>query len=296
MKIEQLRNFYEICQTGSFRQAARNRYISQEGLSYQIKQLEKELGYPLFYRGNQQTAMTDEGKIWMNAAKEILKSYDLAEQQIKEQQSGSLCIRTCFFMNDWIRQSLDEYHKQHPQVKLLTKSEDYAEPLSSLKEGKLDVLYLMDDILAFYPEISFLPISPAHEGFLIHEDHPLANSPTIHWRQLNGTPIIIPMNTRKTSESHYEVLMQKIHDYCPDSEILYGSDFAGCHDMVRYGLGVAATVFPSAELFPTPPPRCRLIPHEPIQACRFGIAYMKDNPNSELKSFLNFQAKYRCLL
>lgn len=293
MKIEQIRNFYEICQTGSFRQAAKNRYISQEGLSYQIKQMEKELGYPLFYRNTTHTTITEEGAIWRNAAKEILKSYDQAERQVKEQQSASLCIRTCFFMNDWIRQSLDEYHLQRPQVKILTKSEDTEETLSCLKEGKLDLVYLMDDVLAFYPEISFFPIAPALEGFLIREDHPLAERQTIHWHQLNGTPIIIPLNTRKTSESHYDVLVQKIHKYCPESEILYGADFAGCHDMVRYGMGIAATVFPSEKVFPCPPPKCRLIPHEPIQACRFGIAYMKDNPNMEVKHFLNFQKKYQ---
>lgn len=292
MKIEQLRNFYEICQSGSFRQAAKNRYISQEGLSYQIKQLEKELGYPLFYRGNPQTTMTEEGKVWMKAAEDILSRYDLAERQVKEQQSNSLCVRTWFFTNDWIRKTLDEYHQERPLAKILTLSEDTDEAISKLKDGKIDVLYLVDDILEFYPEISFLPIAPAHEGFLIHESHPLAANKTIHWRQLNGTPIIVPLQTRKTSEQHYETLLQKIRDYCPDSEILYGSDFAGCHDMVRYGLGVAATVFPDEKFLSCSLPKCRLIPHEPLQNCRFGIAYMKENLNFELKHFLHFQKKH----
>ena len=52
MKLKQFAQVIELTKTGSFSQAARNLYISQPNLSYSIKQLEDEIGYPLFTRTN----------------------------------------------------------------------------------------------------------------------------------------------------------------------------------------------------------------------------------------------------
>ena len=48
--IRQLRYFVEIAECGSFSAAAERLYIAQSALSRQIKELEQQLGTPLFER------------------------------------------------------------------------------------------------------------------------------------------------------------------------------------------------------------------------------------------------------
>lgn len=61
MKLEQLSYVIEIANTGSFSQAARNLYIAQPSLSRAIKQLEEEIGAPLFERKKNGVVPTPEG-------------------------------------------------------------------------------------------------------------------------------------------------------------------------------------------------------------------------------------------
>lgn len=50
MRLEQFQQVLELSKTGSFSQTARNLFLSQPNLSHSIKQLEEELGQPIFTR------------------------------------------------------------------------------------------------------------------------------------------------------------------------------------------------------------------------------------------------------
>ena len=50
MRVEQFFYAIEIADTGSFSQAARNLYVSQPNLSHAVKQIEEQVGFPLFVR------------------------------------------------------------------------------------------------------------------------------------------------------------------------------------------------------------------------------------------------------
>ncbi len=61
MKIEQVEQVLEIAKTGSLSKAAKNLYISQPSLSLSIRNLEQELGSPIFERGTKGMTLTDFG-------------------------------------------------------------------------------------------------------------------------------------------------------------------------------------------------------------------------------------------
>jgi len=61
MRAESLGYFLEIARTGSFTRAARNLYISEQGLSKSVKCLEAELGVVLFQRNGKTVSLTDAG-------------------------------------------------------------------------------------------------------------------------------------------------------------------------------------------------------------------------------------------
>ncbi|HZQ62632.1 MAG TPA: LysR family transcriptional regulator, partial [Casimicrobiaceae bacterium] len=59
MELRQLRYFVALAEELSFTRAAAKMHISQSTLSHQIRQMEDELGQPLFDRLGKKVAITD---------------------------------------------------------------------------------------------------------------------------------------------------------------------------------------------------------------------------------------------
>jgi DNA-binding transcriptional LysR family regulator len=62
IEFRHLRYFLAVAEELHFRKAADKLFVSQPGLSRQIKQMEEELGFPLFERSNKRVTLTKAGK------------------------------------------------------------------------------------------------------------------------------------------------------------------------------------------------------------------------------------------
>ena len=76
MYIEQIKYFFAIAQAGSISKAAKNLFISQQGMSDALLRLEKELGFPLFVRQKKNLYLTKNGEKFLNYAESFLQNYD----------------------------------------------------------------------------------------------------------------------------------------------------------------------------------------------------------------------------
>lgn len=71
MDFRQLENFIEVSRQMSFTKAAKNLYISQQGISKSIKSLEEELGILLFYRTSSSIVLTEYGSCLLTYAQNM---------------------------------------------------------------------------------------------------------------------------------------------------------------------------------------------------------------------------------
>src|SRR4051812_50024334 len=62
MELRHLRYFDALAETLNFTRAAERLHVTQSTLSHQIKQLEEELGMPLFDRSGRHVRMTEAGQ------------------------------------------------------------------------------------------------------------------------------------------------------------------------------------------------------------------------------------------
>lgn len=90
MNLKQLRYFLVVAQEKQITAAAKRLYIAQPPLSYQLKQLEKELGVTLFKRNAHGIELTDAGTELKNYAEKILTLAKTATQQVQKTAKGEL--------------------------------------------------------------------------------------------------------------------------------------------------------------------------------------------------------------
>lgn len=80
MKLHQLLYFQEVCRCDSVTKASKALHVSQSSISMAIKELESQFGLSLFIRFNQRLILTNEGKIFLKHANQILDNVEKAEQ------------------------------------------------------------------------------------------------------------------------------------------------------------------------------------------------------------------------
>lgn len=83
MRIDYLRYFILVSETGSISQAAEKLYITQQGLSRIISNLEKEFGTSLFIRNNNRIKLTDAGTRAVAWARKIDQDYQAMVEDIR---------------------------------------------------------------------------------------------------------------------------------------------------------------------------------------------------------------------
>lgn len=90
IEVKHLQLITAIEKTGSLSAAAKELHLSQSALSHQLRQLEEEVGMPLFRRINNQLHFTAAGKTFREKAVSILNEFGALEQQLEDLRVAQL--------------------------------------------------------------------------------------------------------------------------------------------------------------------------------------------------------------
>jgi DNA-binding transcriptional LysR family regulator len=84
MEIKQLKAFLAIAEAKTFTAGARRVNVTQAAISMQIRQLEDEVGLPLFTRTPRRVILTEAGEYLLQRARKILREHDSGIAEIAE--------------------------------------------------------------------------------------------------------------------------------------------------------------------------------------------------------------------
>src|SRR5258708_37347203 len=88
MEIRQLKAFLAIAEAKTFTAGARRVNVTQAAISMQIRQLEDEVGLPLFTRTPRRVIMTEAGEYLLERARKILREHDSPVSEIAQLGGG----------------------------------------------------------------------------------------------------------------------------------------------------------------------------------------------------------------
>lgn len=147
MELRELQTFIQAAQLKSFSKAAHTLGYSQAAVTIQIKNLEAELGTPLFDRIGKQTILTHQGTIFYTHALTILNNIECAKSAVTETKdlTGVLTIGTIESICASIFQPLlEEFHERYPNVTISIVLDSPDVLLDRMNKNAIDLVYLLD--------------------------------------------------------------------------------------------------------------------------------------------------------
>lgn len=140
MELRQLEYFRQIADTHSFNEAARRLNMSQPPLSYQIRQLEDELGVQLFDRTSKGVTLTSAGEVLYERAGNLLDYADSAKLEVaKAGQKRVLRIGMTSTTTTVMMPFISKFVKGNPDVNFEVRDGSTYSLYSYLMDGIIDI-------------------------------------------------------------------------------------------------------------------------------------------------------------
>ena len=177
MKIDVLRTFCDLVETGSFSKAAEANGISQPAVSQQLAAIEGSTGVSLVNRGGGFTAPTDAGMIFYRGAKEIIGRYDQIFAEIRSAENavrGTLRVGTIYSIGFYLLAPyVRKFLEAHPEVNLDVTYSRWHQITAAVLNDEMDL-----GIIAFpekHQSIKVIPLATEQMVLVCSPSHRLAN-------------------------------------------------------------------------------------------------------------------------
>jgi DNA-binding transcriptional LysR family regulator len=147
MEIRQLKAFLAIADARTFTAAAQRTHYTQAALSMQIKQLEKEVGVPLFIRMPRRVVLTEAGERLLERAHHILREHDAALAELAElagAERGRLRVGSASGMvsADALPAILKKLRKSHQHAEVSVTSGTSEELVKRILASEIDMAFV----------------------------------------------------------------------------------------------------------------------------------------------------------
>lgn len=261
MELRHLRYFDALAETLNFTRAAERLHVTQSTLSHQIRQLEEELGTPLFDRGGKRVRMTEAGEILRSHMTPALEKIDLGLQALRapgDAITGRIRLGTTpSFNTQMVPQCVATLLKSYPGLQVGVEELAAGQILKRLRAGHLDMA-------VSYPpgegsDLWFEPLYNEELRLVVATTHPLARRRKVRMAELHGVRMVLlwpQFLTRKllddcfAAASAKPVEVAQLNSIAPMIELIRQTDLAGIIPESAVGQREGLRVIPLED--PTP--------------------------------------------
>lgn len=217
MEIRQLKAFLAIAEAKTFTAGARQVNVTQAAISMQIRQLEEEVGLPLFTRTPRRVILTEAGEYLLDRARKILREHDSAIAEIAEvagAEHGRLRIgsSSSMFATTQLPKILMQLRDKFPKADLSVSAATSQALVDKIMHGEIDIAFvsLPVDNSSITTDLLFSDEIVA----IAHPSHSRANERYISAAALAGENLILGErggNTRRMIDDFFNAANVKPH-------------------------------------------------------------------------------------
>lgn len=202
MQIQHLQSFVLLCQEKNISKCSQKLHISQQGLSRQMKAMERELGTTLFIRTTKGVELTEECSVLLPGLKKALDMYNQSLRELKDYQKNhqeTVRISVCPGIKQLLGlEFFKEFQNHNPGIRLKTEFHSDLECEEALYHGKADAAFLD------WPEHSedydtYLVVKSPLVA-VMRKDHELSQKDSISMEELAGMNVYIPDDSHRMTQ------------------------------------------------------------------------------------------------
>jgi DNA-binding transcriptional LysR family regulator len=142
LKLNQLRDIVAVADRGSLRAAARHLAVAQPALTRSVRDLERELGAPLFERRARGMILTAMGAAFVRRANAVLSEVRRAREEVEQLHGGTrgevVAGLSMVALTALLPKALSAFRTRYPNVQLHLIEGWYPTLENALKDGSMD--------------------------------------------------------------------------------------------------------------------------------------------------------------
>lgn len=194
MEIRHLKYFATVAKTLNFSEAAKRLFVTQGTLSQQIRQLEAEIGAQLFDRNRHSVILTEAGEELLPLALKTIEDSEACSNRIRDLKgalAGTLRIGITPSFSELLTETVKNFIREHPGVKLKIQSESASELIEMLRNKEIDLALAFKPSMA-YEELESEPLFRNSLSAVMRRDHPMASHRVLKMEELENHRIVLP--------------------------------------------------------------------------------------------------------
>lgn len=209
MEIKQLKAFVAIAEEKTFTAGAKRVNVTQAAVSMQIRQLEEEVGLPLFTRTPRRVILTEAGELLLERARRILREHDSALAELAEiagAEHGRLRIgsASAMFATEQLPSILEKLKTEFPSAEISVSSGTSKLLVDKILHGDMDIAFVSLPIESQNVHTELLYDDEVVA--IAHPSHPKARDKYISAAALAGENLILGEvggNTRRMIDDFF---------------------------------------------------------------------------------------------
>lgn len=192
MIIRKYKVFLKAAELGNLTRAGEAMGYTQSGVSHMMKNLEAEVGFPLFTRNSKGIALSDNGQRLLPVIRKLLESNEQLEQTISSINgllAGKVCIASFSSISThWLPRIIKAFQADYPLVDLSVLEGGIKEIDGWLLSGMADIGFCSRQA---HHAFDWIPLKQDPLLAVLPKDLPLEEGVPFAIRRFNGKPFIL---------------------------------------------------------------------------------------------------------
>ncbi|MER7517190.1 LysR substrate-binding domain-containing protein [Streptomyces sp. NPDC126499] len=286
-----LRYFLAVAEELHFTRAAERLYVSQPGLSKQIRALERQLGAPLFDRDRHGVRLTPVGTALVPHARAVLAAWAEAEGAVRAARAAEDATLVIGMSTSPGRGGLlpairSRFTERHPGVRLRLRQFGWEDPTAGLAGGDSDLAFVWLPLVG--PDrYRWVVVATEPRLIALPEAHPLAGRDRIAFAELLDEPFLALPATAPELRDHWLAL-----DARDGRPARIGAEIASAdetYEALVDGLGICLVATGNAPLLTRGGVVTR--PVDGVTPSRLALAWRADDPRPEVRDYARAAAR-----
>ena len=241
MDIKDLKIFQTIAEEKSIAKASRILYMTPQGISKIVKNLEQEMGCRLFLRNKSGMELTESGERFLEYAKKDIADYYQVKKDIlhiEQRQKKVVDLLSAYGIIRMVTpECIIEFGRRYPDIEFHYREYPDLQVEHLFAENEGNVAFSIGE---FDEELyHVVPIEVFQLQLLVNEKDPLSKKESVTIEDLKGRPLYI----ESSQFALYHLIMKKCEEAGFQPNIAFQtSGFSLCHKMVKANKGISVTV------------------------------------------------------